>query len=157
MTDFETERLSKKKLAKEVVEQFMWSGFWLSSIMIPYLNQNLAKQSKLKMLKKISEVYDIEIPKDYDENFFNSIKESDDTFKKFMKTIGTWLSGCWNYNDVKRTGNKIIEEYDLEYAKKNILDLYMDMAVKCNENFRLFQNLYSCFNQDYWYDVRLKN
>ena len=157
LTDFKSERLSKKELANEVVEQFMWPGFWWSSFMIPILNQYLAKKSKLKMLRKISKIYDIEIPKDYDENYFNSIKERDGKFKKFMKTIGTWLSGYWNFNDVKITGNKIIEEYDLEYTKKNILDLYMDMAVKYNESFTLFQNFYSCFNQDYWYDIRLKN
>ena len=157
LTDFKSERLSKKRLANEIVEQFMWPGFWWSSFMIPFLNQYLAKKSKLKMLKRISEVYDIEIPKDYDENFFNSIKEGDSKFKKFMKTIGTWISGYWNFNDIKTIGNKIIEEYDLEYAKKNILDLYMDMAVKYNESFKLIQNFYTCFNQDYWYDIRLEN
>jgi GTP-binding protein EngB required for normal cell division len=157
LTDFKSERLYKKKLANEVVEQFMWPGFWWSSFMIPILNQYLAKKSKLKMLRRISEIYDIEIPKDYDENFFNSIKEKDGIFKKCVKTIGTWISGYWNFNDVKKIGNKIIEEYDLEYTKKNILDLYMDMAVKYNESFRMIQNFYTCFNQDYWYDIRLKN
>ena len=157
LTDFKSERLSKKKLAKEVVEDFRWPGFWWSSFMIPILNQYLAKKSKLKMLRSISKIYGIEIPTDYDEKYFDSIKEGDGKFKKFMKTIGTWLSGYWNFNDVKITGNKIIEEYDLEYTKKNILDLYMDMAVKYNESFRLIQNFYTCFNQDYWYDIRLKN
>ena len=157
LTDFKSERLSKKKLANEVVEKFMWPGFWWSSFMIPILNQYLAKKSKLKMLRRISEIYDIKIPKDYDENFFNSIKEGDGKFKKFMKTIGTWVAGYWNFNDIKETGNKIIEEYDLEYAKKNILDLYMDMAVEYNKSFKMIENFYTCFNQDYWYDIRLKN
>ena len=157
LTDFKSERLSKKKLAKEVVEDFRWPGFWWSSFMIPILNQYLAKKSKLKMLRKISKIYGIEIPKDYDEKYFDSIKEGDGKFKKFMKTIGTWVAGYWNFNDIKKIGNKIIEEFDLEYAKKNILDLYMDMAVKYNESFRLIQNFYTCFNQDYWYDIRLKN
>ena len=31
------------------------------------------------------------------------------------------------------------------------------MAVKYNESFKLIQNFYTCFNQDYWYDIRLKN
>ena len=157
LTDFKSERLSKKRLAKEVVEDFMWPGFWWSSFMIPALNQYLAKKSKLKMLRRISKIYDIEIPKDYDENYFNSIKEGDGIFKKVMKTIGTWVAGYWNFNDIKKMGNKIIEEYDLEYAKKNILDLYLDMAVKYNETFSLIYNFYTCFNQDYWYDIRLKN
>ena len=157
LTDFKSERLSKKKLAKEVVEDFRWPGFWWSSFMIPILNQYLAKKSKLKMLRKISKIYGIEIPKDYDEKYFDSIKEGDGKFKKFMKTIGTWVAGYWNFNDIKKIGNKIIEEFDLEYTKKNILDLYMDMAVKYNESFRLIQNFYTCFNQDYWYDIRLKN
>ena len=93
LTDFKSERLSKKNLAKQVVEDFMWPGFWWSSIMIPVLNQYLAKKSKLKMLRRISKIYDIEVPKDYDENFFNSIREEDSKFKKFMKTIGTWVAG----------------------------------------------------------------
>ena len=156
LTDFKSERLSKKKLANEVVEQFMWPGFWWSSFMIPILNQYLAKKSKLKMLRRISEIYDIKIPKDYDENFFNSIKEGDSKFKKIMKTIGTWVAGYWNFNDIKKIGDKIIEEYDLEYAKKSILDLYMAMAVEYNKSFELFGNFYTCFNQDYWYDIRLK-
>ena len=156
LTDFKSERQSKKNLANEVVEQFMWPGFWWSSIMIPILNQYLAKKSKLKMLRRISEIYDIKIPKDYDENFFNSIKEGDSKFKKIMKTIGTWVAGYWNFNDIKKIGDKVIEEYDLEYAKKNILDLYMDMAVEYNKSFELFGNFYTCFNQDYWYDNRIK-
>ena len=157
LTDFKSERLSKKKLAKEVVEDFRWPGFWWSSFMIPILNQYLAKKSKLKMLRSISKIYGIEIPTDYDEKYFDSIKEGDGEFIKFIKTIGTWVAGYWNFNDIKIIGNKIIEEFDLEYAKKNILDLYMDMAVKYNESFRLIQNFYTCFNQDYWYDIRLKN
>ena len=156
LTDFKSERQSKKNLANEVVEQFMWPGFWWSSIMIPILNQYLAKKSKLKMLRRISEIYGIKIPKDYDENFFNSIKEGDSKFKKIMKTIGTWVAGYWNFNDIKKIGDKVIEEYDLEYAKKNILDLYMDMAVEYNKSFELFGNFYTCFNQDYWYDIRIK-
>ena len=157
LTDFETERENKKNLAKEVIKDFTWPGFFWSSLMIPILNEYLAKKSKLKMLKRISEVYDIEIPKDFDKNFFNLKKEGDNIFKKIVKTVGTWLAGAWNYTDVKIIGDKIIEEFDFEYAKKNILDIYYDMADKYNHSFQMISNFYTCFNNDYWYDVRLKN
>lgn len=157
LTDFETERENKKNLAKEVIKDFIWPGFFWSSLMIPILNEYLAKKSKLKMLKRISEVYDIEIPKDFDKNFFNLKKEGDNIFKKIVKTVGTWLAGAWNYTDVKIIGDKIIEEFDFEYAKKNILDIYYDMADKYNHSFQMISNFYTCFNNDYWYDVRLKN
>ena len=157
LTDFETERENKKNLAKEVIKDFIWPGFFWSSLMIPILNEYLAKKSKLKMLKRISEVYDIEIPKDFDKNFFNLKKEGDNIFKKIVKTVGTWLAGAWNFTDVKIIGDKIIEEFDFEYAKKNILDIYYDMADKYNHSFQMISNFYTCFNNDYWYDVRLKN
>ena len=157
LTDFETERENKKNLAKEVIKDFTWPGFFWSSLMIPILNEYLAKKSKLKMLKRISEVYDIEIPKDFDKNFFNLKKEGDNIFKKIVKTVGTWLAGAWNFTDVKIIGDKIIEEFDFEYAKKNILDIYYDMADKYNHSFQMISNFYTCFNNDYWYDVRLKN
>ena len=85
LTDFETERENKKNLAKEVIKDFTWPGFFWSSLMIPILNEYLAKKSKLKMLKRISEVYDIEIPKDFDKNFFNLKKEGDNIFKNLLK------------------------------------------------------------------------
>ena len=157
LTDFETERENKKNLAKEVIKDFIWPGFFWSSLMIPILNEHSAKKSKLKMLKRISEVYDIEIPKDFDKNFFNLKKEGDNIFKKIVKTVGTWLAGAWNFTDVKIIGDKIIEEFDFEYAKKNILDIYYDMADKYNHSFQMISNFYTCFNNDYWYDVRLKN
>ena len=125
--------------------------------MFPILNEYLAKKSKLKMLRRISEVYDIKIPTDFERNFFNSIKESDDILTKIVKTIGTWIAGAWNFKDVSIIGEKIIEEFDSEYAKKNILDLYFDMAQKYNQSFELLENFYTCFKEDYWYDVRLKN
>lgn len=157
MTDFESQREEKKRLARDVVQNFKWPGFWWSSFMFPILNEYWAKKSKLKMLRRISEVYDIEVPTDFERNFFNSIKESDDILTKIVKTIGTWIAGAWNFKDVSIIGEKIIEEFDSEYAKKNILDLYFDMAQKYNQSFELLENFYTCFNEDYWYDVRIKN
>ena len=157
LTDFESERESKKALAREVVQNFKWPGFWWKSFMIPILNEYLAKKSKLKMLRRISEVYDIEVPPDFEQHFFDSIKENDNILTKIVKTVGTWLAGAWNYKDISIIGEKIIEEFDSEYAKKNILDLYLDMAVKYNESFKLLEYFYTCFNGDYWYDIRLKN
>ena len=157
LTDFRSERESKKALAKKIVKAFEWPGFWWSSFMIPVVNERLAKKSKLKMLRRISEIYEIEIPKDYDESFFNSIKENDSTFKKIIKTVGTWLAGAWNYKDVSLTGDKIIEEFDFEYAKRNILDLYKEMALQYNQSFKYLKDFYMVFTKEHWYDVRLNN
>ena len=77
--------------------------------------------------------------------------------KKIVKTIGTWLAGAWNYSDVQTIGSKIIEEFDFEFSKKNILYLYYDMAVKYNQSFQKIKNFYKCFNKDYWYDIRLND
>ena len=156
MTDFETERENKKNLANQVIKNFVWPGFFWSSLMIPILNEYLAKKSKLKMLRRISEIYEIEIPNDYDKNFFNLKKEGDNAFKKIVKTIGTWLAGTWNMTDIKTIGNQIIEEFDFEYAKKNILYLYYDMAAKYNNSFQMIKDFYKCFNNDYWYDIRVE-
>ena len=156
MTDFETERENKKNLANQVIKNFVWPGFFWSSLMIPILNEYLAKKSKLKMLRRISEIYEIEIPDDYDKNFFNLKKEGDNAFKKIVKTIGTWLAGTWNMTDIKTIGNQIIEEFDFEYAKKNILNLYYDMAAKYNNSFQMIKDFYKCFNNDYWYDIRVE-
>ena len=156
MTDFETERENKKNLANQVIKNFVWPGFFWSSLMIPILNEYLAKKSKLKMLRRISEIYEIEIPDDYDKNFFNLKKEGDNAFKKIVKTIGTWLAGAWNMTDIKTIGNQIIEEFDFEYAKKNILYLYYDMAAKYNNSFQMIKDFYKCFNNDYWYDIRVE-
>ena len=156
MTDFETERENKKNLANQVIKNFVWPGFFWSSLMIPILNEYLAKKSKLKMLRRISEIYEIEIPNDYDKNFFNLKKEGDNAFKKIVKTIGTWLAGAWNMTDIKTIGNQIIEEFDFEYAKKNILYLYYDMAAKYNNSFQMIKDFYKCFNNDYWYDIRVE-
>ena len=157
LTDFETERENKKNLANQVINNFVWPGFFWSSLMIPILNKYLAKKSKLKMLRRISEIYEIEIPDDYDRNFFNLKKEGDSVLKKIVKIIGTWLAGAWNYSDVKTIGSKIIEEFDFEFSKKNILYLYYDMAVKYNQSFQKIKNFYKNFNKDYWYDIRLND
>jgi len=157
LTDFESERESKKALAREVVQNFKWPGFWWKSFMIPILNEYLAKKSKLKMLRRISEVYDTEVPPDFEQHFFDSIKDNDNILTKIVKTIGTWVAGAWNYKDISIIGEKIIEEFDSEYVKKNILDLNLDIAIKYNKSFELLEFFYTCFNEDYWYDIRLKN
>jgi len=156
MTDFETDRENKKNLANQVIKNFLWAGFFWSSLMIPILNEYLAKKSKLKMLKRISEIYEIEIPDNYDRKFFNLKKEGDNAFKKIVKTIGTWLAGAWNMTDIKKIGDQIIEEFDFEYAKKNILYIYYDMATKYNNSFQMIKDFYKCFNNEYWYDNRIK-
>ena len=58
--------------------------------------------------------------------------------------------------DIKTIGNQIIEEFDFEYAKKNILYLYYDMADKYNNSFQMIKDFYKCFNNDYWYDIRVE-
>ena len=114
----------------------------------------------MKMIEKISEIYEIPLPdnyiKDTKKDFLNSAKEEDSNITKFIYKIGTFIAGIWNKKNVIELGEKLIEEFDFEYAKKNIFDLYLDMAKKYNKSFKMINNFYKCFNNDYWYDIKLE-
>lgn len=155
-TDFQNDRESKKQLSRELIQNFVWPGFWWSSIMIPFLNQYLSKKSKIKMIKKISEIYDIKVPDHYNDHFLDSMKKEDNLPTKFIKIIGTWIAGVWNKNDIVKIGEKVIEEFDCEYSKKNVLEVYYKMAEQYNKSFKMISNFYTCFNKDVWYDIKLE-
>jgi hypothetical protein len=155
-TDFQNDRESKKQLSRELIQNFIWPGFWWSSIMIPFLNQYLSKKSKIKMIEKISEIYDIKLPDDYNDQFLDSMKKEDSLPTKFIKVIGTWIAGVWNTNDIVKIGEKVIEEFDCEYSKKNVLEVYYKMAEQYNKSFKIISNFYTCFNKDVWYDIKLE-
>jgi len=158
LTDFQIDRESKKELSKNIVKEYVWPGFWWSNII--FWGEELSKKSKMKMIEKISEIYEIPLPdnyiKDKKKDFLNSAKEEDSNITKFIYKIGTFIAGIWNKNNVIELGEKLIEEFDFEYAKKNIFDLYLDMAKKYNKSFKMINNFYKCFNNDYWYDIKLE-
>lgn len=158
LTDPQSDRQMKKNLSKNIIKNFIWPGFWWSSI--SFFGELLSKKSKMKMINRISEIYEIQLPQSYIEDekkeFLDSAKKEDSGFKKFIYKIGGLLAGIWNKNNVIELGEQIIEEFDFEYSKKNIFDLYVDMAKKYNESFEILENFYNCFNKDYWYDIKLE-
>ena len=158
LTDPQSDRQMKKNLSKNIIKNFIWPGFWWSSI--SFFGELLSKKSKMKMINRISEIYEIQLPQSYIEDekkeFLDSAKKEDSGFTKFIYKIGGLLAGIWNKNNVIEHGEQIIEEFDFEYSKKNIFDLYVDMAKKYNESFEILENFYNCFNKDYWYDIKLE-
>lgn len=155
LTDFKTDRETKKRLSRETVKEFIWPGFWWSSIF--FFGKGLAEKSKLKMLNRISEIYNIPVPADYDKELIKTIKKDDSKLTKLIKTIGTFIAGAWNKDEISKIGDEIIKEFDCIYAIQNVLDLYLDMAKKYNKSFDSIKNMYKCFAQDYWYDIKLEN
>ena len=158
LTNFQIDRESKKELSKNVIKDFIWPGFWWSTI--PLKGEEYSKKSKIKMIEKISQIYKIQLPDEYiydkKKEFLNSAKKEDSDLKKFIYKIGTFISGIWNRNNVIKLGDEIIEEFDFVYAKKNIFDLYLDMAQDYNKSFKMLNDFYKCFINGYWYDIKLE-
>lgn len=140
-TDFKNDRKAKKRLSQQIVDNFIWPGFWWSSLMIPFLNQYLAKKSKIKMVKEIAKIYGLKLPENYNNEFLNSTKKDDIIIKKVIKAIGTFIAGIWNKDEISRIGKKIIEEFDCEYSKKNVLEIYYNMAEKYNNSFKMISKI----------------
>ena len=70
-------------------------------------------------------------------------------------TIGvatSYVRGKISQIEAEKIGEKIIDEFDKEYAKINILDKYYDIAEKLNNNFKLIENFPYIF-KDNWYDI----
>ena len=70
-------------------------------------------------------------------------------------TIGVatfYVRGKISQIEAEKIGEKIIDEFDKEYAKINILDKYYDIAEKLNNNFKLIENFPYIF-KDNWYDI----
>lgn len=151
--DFENDRDKKKKLAQKIVESYQTPGFWWSTIPIPFLNEHLARKSKEKMVKEISEIYNIVIKKKLkDLNF----QEKNKFWVGFIFKIGGVVAGIWNKERVYKLGEKIIAELDAEYSKLNILEIYKDMAENLNKNFLILKKFPSMFNTDLWYDINFE-
>ena len=81
------------------------------------------------------------------------MKKEDNLPTKFIKIIGTFIAGIWNKNDIEKIGEKVIEEFDCGYSKKNVLEVYYKMAEQYNKSFKMISNFYTCFNKDVWYDI----
>ena len=151
--DFENDRDKKKKLAQEIVESYKTPGFWWSTIPIPFLNEHLARKSKEKMVKEISEIYQIVIKKKIKDLDF---QEKNKFWVGFIFKIGGFVAGMWNKERVDKLGEKIINELDAEYSKINILDIYKDTAEKLNKNFVILKKFPNQFNSDLWYDINFE-
>ena len=52
---------------------------------------------------------------------------------------------------------EVIEEFDSEYAKNNIIKVYYEMAQIYNKSFKIHENFNTCFNKDYQYDIKLED
>ena len=79
----------------------------------------------------------------------------DSIFLPLGITIGvaiSYVTGKISQIEAEKIGEQIIDEFDKEYAKINILDKYYDIAEKLNNNFKLIEKFPYIF-KDEWYDI----
>ena len=62
------------------------------------------------------------------------------------------ITGGLSLKETLKIGQDIIDEFDKEYVKINIIDIYYDLAKKLNDNFQMLRNFPNDFDNG-WYDI----
>lgn len=155
--DFETDRKKKYDLALKIVDSYRKSAFWWGMIPLPFLNSYLSLLSRKRMIKEISSIYEIVVK--------NRIKEKNNKEYKEYNEIGQIINpifillmstaGILNKKKTMELGLKIVDEFDKEYGKINIIDKYFDFAQKLNQNFDILKEFPILFKQNYWFDIQI--
>lgn len=97
---------------------------------------------KLLCIKEYSEL-------DCNQRFWNFIKNSlDISFSILFPSIA-------NKEKTSFIGKEIVEEFDKDYAKINIVDQYYHIAQKLKQNFNKFKEFHNYFKQNNWYDINI--
>ena len=66
--------------------------------------------------------------------------------------VTSFITGGLSLKETLKIGKGIIDEFDKEYVKINIIDIYYDFATKLNYNFQMIQKFPNDFDNG-WYDV----
>ena len=163
--DFETDRKRKYNLASKIVDSYKKSAFWWGLNPIPFLNLYLSKLSRERMIKEISKIYEIVVKnrikkktaKEYKEFIFNFQKNTTKGDFQIISFISYFIVPVLPFNEYKtlKIGEKIVNEFDMEYAKIDIIDKYFDLAKKLNKNFDILKEFSILFKENFWYDIKI--
>ncbi len=161
--DFETDRKRKYNLASKIVDSYKKSAFWWG--LIPFLNLYLSKLSRERMIKEISKIYEIVVKnrikkktaKEYKEFIFNFQKNTTKLDFQIISFISYLMVPVLPFNKYKtlEIGEKIVNEFDMEYAKIDIIDKYFDLAKNLNKNIDILKEFSILFKENFWYDIKI--
>ena len=148
--DLDTDRKNKYNLALNIVESYKKSAFWWGLIPIKWFSES----SRKRMVKELNSIYEIVVKKREKENNKKEYSEIDcnNRFLNFIKNMHLIPS---NKEKTSFIGKEIVEEFDKDYAKINLVDQYYHIAQKLNQNFNKFKEFSDCFKQNNWYDINI--
>ena len=153
--DFETDRERKYNLALKIVDSYKKSAYWWGLNPIPFLNLYLSKLSRERMIKEISKIYEIVVKN----RIKKKIAKEYEDFTKNGNLINFFCQSSHlslvNENKTLKIGEKIVNEFDMEYAKIDIIDKYFDLAKKLNKNFDILKEFSILFKENFWYDIKI--
>ena len=148
--DFESDRKKKYGLALKIVDSYRKSAIWWGSIPIPILDYYLPKLSRERMIKEIGDIYEDVIKKRIKEKTNKNYKEEYNIFRVLM------LGGpIYNQTLTFSIGREIVDEFDKDYAKIDIIDKYLNLDNTLNQNFNVLKEFYELFEKHCWYDINI--
>ena len=124
---------------------------------VPCFDYYLSRTSRERMIKEISQIYEIIVNKRIKDKNNRDYKETNKYKYKLLSLpiYEQYLKGIYNENITFELGKKIVEEFDNEYAKLDIIDKYYDLANKLSDTFDKLKDFPILFKQDIWYDIHI--
>ena len=153
--DYETDREAKYNLALKIVDSFTSSAFWWGVNPVPILCSYLSKLSRKRMIKEIGEIYEVVVENRLKEKNNKEYQEPYLCSKFPIPLLGNIIDGLDNKHFTLSVGKKIVDEFDKDYAKIDIIDKYYNLATIYKDNFNILKEFPLLFKEKYWFDVNI--